>query len=209
MFGDPYLVWHEGADFTDLLEAARSDRRAVAHMLTAGIAMGDPLAAESFTALAAAGLAPNGAEALLCSAVATAAGGFLVRLAQALHALTGDQSWAGQIASVLTTGESWSERIDAAIALAQFNPTEYLVRTLAHAVCDPEYLVRYHAANTLLRYAGNARNVEQHPEIFRKIKTPATGTPSAADRAVWQHAAGQLAAKALPRTAPPTGADSA
>jgi len=47
MFGDPYIVWHDGPDFTALLHAARSNAESVTRMLAAGISAGDPLAAES------------------------------------------------------------------------------------------------------------------------------------------------------------------
>jgi hypothetical protein len=198
MFGDPYLVWHDGPDFTALLRAGRSDLRAVARMLAAGINAGDPLAAQSITILAGVGLTPEGSPALLRSAIPSAGGTFLVRLAQALHALTADQSWANSIASVLTAAQHWGDRIDAAIALTDFDPTTLLVQALARAVCDPEYLVRYHAANTLLRYAGRAQNVTDLPDVFTKIKTPTAGQPSVADRAAWQSAADQLSAAALP-----------
>jgi hypothetical protein len=193
VFGDPYLVWHDGPDFTALLEAARVDRDAVARMLAIGIERGDPLAAESFGWLARAGFARDGWSALLSAAVSTATGTLQVRLAEALHVLTLDESWGNVVASVLTTGGFWGERIDAAIALAGFAPTEELVAALARAVCDDEYLVRYHAANTLLRYAGRAGDIARRPALFAKIKTPASGAAQAADRLAWQSAADQLA----------------
>jgi hypothetical protein len=88
MFGDPFMVWHDGPDFTALLAAARSNARSVPRMLAAGISAGDPLPAEAVT------------------------------------------------------------------VLATFTPTPKLIRALKQGVCDDEYLVRYHSANALLRYAG-------------------------------------------------------
>jgi hypothetical protein len=194
VFGDPYLVWHDGPDFTTLLHAGRSDLSAVARMLVAGINASDPLAAQSIAALARSGLMPEGSQVLLREAIAGASGTLLVRLAQALHELTADQSWANSIASVLTTARHWGERMDAAIALTEFDPAAHLIQALVRAVCDPEYLVRYHAANTLLGYAGQTQKVTDLPLIFMKIKTPATGQPSPADQAAWKSAADQLAA---------------
>jgi hypothetical protein len=123
----------------------------------------------------------------LTAASTTASGAFLVCVAQALHALTRDPSWANPIASVLATAPHWGDRIDAAIALAGFVPTPHLVQALAAAVRDPEYLVRYHSANTLLRYAGKTGDIADHAELFAKI------TPSA-DRSAWRNAADQLSA---------------
>ncbi|MEO3926198.1 HEAT repeat domain-containing protein [Micromonosporaceae bacterium B7E4] len=62
-------------------------------------------------------------------------------------------------------------RIDAAIALAGFAPTPGLVDALARAVRERHYLVRYHAANTLLRYAGRRRDVSDHPALFALIRS--------------------------------------
>jgi len=142
-------------------------------MLAAGVAAGDDVAAISFAALADEDLAPSGAEALLREALPTATGTFLVRVAQALHRLTGDESWATPIASVLTSPEFWGVRIDAALALAQFAPTPALIEILAEGVCDKDYLVRYHCANTLLHYAGRAKkDLYDYPTLFNKITEP-------------------------------------
>jgi hypothetical protein len=165
-FGDPYLVWHEGADFTALISAARSDPETVAGMLRIGLHADDPLAAQSIGALAAAGLAPADAQQLLTDAALTSSPHALVRVAQALHQLTGEPSWADPIATVLASTEHWGVRIDAAIALSEFAPTAHLIDVLATAVTDPEYLVRYHASNTLLRYAGNSVDIGDHPTLL-------------------------------------------
>src|SRR5262245_54439805 len=120
VFGDPYMVWHDGPDFTRLIDRAATAPADVARMLTAGLEAGDPLAAQSIAALADAGLTPDGAEAALRAVVPDATESLLVRVAQALHVLTGDESWAGPIATVLTSDVFWGVRIDAATALTEF-----------------------------------------------------------------------------------------
>ncbi|GAB3411234.1 hypothetical protein [Flindersiella endophytica] len=189
VFGDPYLVWHDGPDFHYLAMTAHDDLDQVSTMLALGIKERDPLAAQSIAALAGAGITIDGAEALLRSAVPTAGGTFLVRLAEALRAVTGDQAWSGPIVSVLTSSRDadWYPRLDAARALAGFRPTSDLVQALGHGVCDPEYLVRYHSANTLLRYAGRAGQISDHKELFGLIT-------SDSDRDSWQSAAVRLTA---------------
>jgi hypothetical protein len=191
-FGDPYLVWHNGADFTALTSAARSDPETVAGMLRIGLHADDPLAAESIGALAAAGLAPADARQLLTDAARTTPPHALVQVAQTLHQLTGDQSWADPIATVLASTEHWGVRIDAAMALAEFAPTAHLIEVLAEAVTDPEYLVRYHSSNTLLRYAGNPVDIGEHPTLFDRI----TEESADAARSAWQQASDELAAAA-------------
>lgn len=166
----------------------------VARMLAAGLDAADPLAAQSFAALDAEGLAPPAAESLLRSAAQEATEEFLVRVAQALHVLTGDESWSAPIAAVLTSTAFWGVRIDAARLLADFAPTPALIGALADGVRDEEYLVRYHAANTLLRYARRKRDVADYRTLFDKIATPREGEPTAADRDKWHAAADELTA---------------
>lgn len=188
VFGDPYLVWHDGPDFTALLDRARSDPATVVGMLRAGLAARDELAAQAFRELAAAGLAPAATVAFLRAAIPGAADDFLIHLAEALFEVTGDASWAEPIASVLRTARSEFTRLAAAMSLAAFPPDGALVEALAGAVQDPEYLVRCHAANTLLRYAGDSRDITDRPELFERIV-------SSAERQAWRAAAEELAAR--------------
>src|SRR5262245_24597708 len=190
VFGDPYLVWHDGPDFQYLVMTADDDLDQVSTMLALGIEARDPLAAQSIAALADAGIVMEGAEALLRSAVPVAGGTFLVRLAEALRTLTGDQAWGGRIVAVLTSrDEDWYPRLDAAIALSGFTPTPDLVHALGQGVCDPEYLVRYHSANTLLLYAGQDAQIAEHKELFGLIT-------SDTDPKSWQSASERLTAAA-------------
>jgi hypothetical protein len=200
VFGDPYMVWHEGPDFRRLLQLAKTAPAEVAQMLTAGVGAGDDVAAGSFAALADAGLAPRGAEALLRTALPAATGAFRIRVVQALHRLTGDESWATPIASVLASKTYWGDRIDAAMALAGFAPTPELIEVLAQGVCDADYLVRYHSANTLLRYAGRAKkDIYAYRTLFNKIAGPREGETSKTYRAKRREVADQLTEEALRR----------
>ena len=186
IFGDPYLVWHDGPDFTAMLAAARSDPPAVARMLQAGLAERDSLAALGFASLAEAGLAPADAADLLRAAAASADGELLIRVAQALWASTGDPAWASAILPVLHADGSEFVRLDAAMALAGFPPAPGLIAEVARAVReDAAYLVRYHAANTLIRYAGGRGDISDRPSLFALV--------SGDDPAGWRAAAEQLA----------------
>lgn len=189
VFGDPYLVWHDGADFAALRAIAGSEPARVGEMLRIGVDIGDPLAARSIADLAAVGLAPDGSRELLEAAAILATGTFLVRVAEAMHALTGDGSWAQSIATVLAGADFWGERVDAAIALARFAATPHLADALGRAVRDPEYLVRYHAANGLLRYAGRTGDIFDHGGLFAKITARGSGAEDA-----WLQAAEELRA---------------
>jgi hypothetical protein len=191
------MVWHDGPDFTRLHELATTAPAEVARMLAAGLEAGletgDPLAAQSVAALAGNGQTPEGAEALLRAAVREATDEFLVRVAQALHVVTGDESWSAPIASVLTSDAFWGVRMDAAIALADFTPTAELIEALGRGVRDDEYLVRYHSADTLLRYAGRKKpHISANKTLFDRI-TPDDDLPK------WREAADTLTGDALRR----------
>jgi hypothetical protein len=185
-FGDPYLVWHDGPNFAAMLSAARRDRALVARMLQAGLAAEDPVAARGLAELAEAGLAPRDAADVLRRHEGAASGVFLIRVAEALHVLTGDASWAARIAGVLRGDDSELVRLDAAIALAGFPPVAVAVAALTAAVNDPAYLVRYHAATTLVRYAGGPGDFADGPGLFAKITSD--------DPGLWHAAAAELAA---------------
>jgi hypothetical protein len=186
IFGDPYLVWHDGPDFSAMLSAARYDRAHVARQLRAGLAEADPLAAQGFAQLADARLAPADAADLLRRAAAGASGRFLIRVAEALHVLTTDPSWSDRIVDVLRHDDSEFVRLDAAIALAGFPPAANSVAALAVAVNDEAYLVRYHAATTLIQYAGGTGGFADGPGLFARITSE--------DPAQWRSAADELAA---------------
>ncbi|HET6479441.1 MAG TPA: HEAT repeat domain-containing protein [Actinoplanes sp.] len=190
IFGDPDEVWHEGPEFASLVDAARARPKAVERMLRAGLEAGDSLAAQSFTALAAAGLAPPDAVSILRAALVRAQDEFRLRVAEALYAFTRDPGWATPVAGVLAGSPSGFVRLDAAIALAGFGPTTALVRALAAAVSDPEYLVRYHAANTLLRWSGERGQVDTRPALLAKISDEAETS--------WRAAAEELTARLRP-----------
>lgn len=149
VFGDPYLVWHEGADLTQLTTRPPAE---LARMLPLGLEAGDHVAAQSYGHLSRVGQAPDDTETLLRSVVDTAEGAFLVAVAQALHVATGDEEWAKPVVGVLALNEEHVS-YKAAIALNEFSATPYVVEALLTAVRTGEYLARYHAANTLKAYA--------------------------------------------------------
>jgi HEAT repeat protein len=161
------------ADFSVVLARARDDLAEVRRRLAAGIAAGDLGAARAVVELVSSGKAMREVVAPLREAVRTARGELLVHLALALHLVTGEESWGEPIASVLTADRDPRHRIAAAAALAEFDPTLALIQALGLAMHDPEYLVRCHAANTLLRFAGRSERVEAVPEVWGRISNHA------------------------------------
>ncbi|GAA1216600.1 hypothetical protein GCM10009665_03080 [Kitasatospora nipponensis] len=198
MFGDPYLVWHEGADFTALLATTGAERERAARMLLVGLDAQDALAAQGLRELRLVAAAPE-------LRAATAAGRepeLRVRAAQALYALTGEAGWSRVVAAVLDSPAPWGARVSAAHVLREFAPTPELVDRLAAAVRDPEYLVRYHAAETLLGYAGRRPDLAHHRRWFPRLAAPGgQAPPSEQDVAGWHAIAAELAAAAESATA--------
>jgi hypothetical protein len=168
-FGEPYLVWHDGPDFTEFQERYAADPELATRMLRAGIAEGDALAAQTPRELTL--TEPQRAEfvALLREALPAANAGVRLEAGASLFALTGDAAWSAPVVEVLGSTVHWSVRIDAAIRLKAFPPTAELVAALAEGVRNFDYLVRYHSANTLLRWAGRTEEISDDRELFRLL----------------------------------------
>jgi hypothetical protein len=164
-FGEPYMVWHDGPDFSEFASGFRGDPALATRMLAEGIAEGDGLAAHTPRELTLTDEQRAEFVRMLTAAMPAAGAGVLVEGGTTLFALTGDPSWAAPVAEVLTSGLFWGVRIDAAMRLKVFPPTPALVAALATGVRDPEYLVRYHSANTLLRWAGRPEEISDTDEF--------------------------------------------
>lgn len=190
LFGEPYMVWHDGPDFSLLREAWTREPDALLEQLFSGMAEGDALAARSLSELEP---APVGAAAtrvieVLKTHAPTAPPSARVQIGLTLYKLTGDPRWSEPIVRVLDGALHWSDRIDAAIALREVPATPEFRAALLRNVEDDDYLVRYHSATTLLRWAGIEATVEDHDdELFGLIAKDD-------DPESWKRAAQSLAA---------------
>ncbi|KOV87243.1 hypothetical protein [Nocardia sp. NRRL S-836] len=181
VFGDPYLVWHDGADVGVLVaEHERGPERAE-RMLRAGVGEHDHVAVESLGALARSGRAPSDAAALLRSALPSADGVFRVRTAQVLCELTGDDEYTSEVAAVLEGVGHWGDRIDAALALPRLPMTPRSLAALHRGVLDEESLVRQHSANGLLGLAGWKADIAQHKRFAQVTGEDPAGWRAVAD----------------------------
>lgn len=170
VFGEPYMVWHDGADFSLMAERFRREPALVLRMLRAGIREGDALAAEAVRHLEPTPDQVGALTALLEEELPTASAGTRSEIATSLHALGGPAELAHHVAEVLLGRDHWGVRIDSAIRLAGFAPTAELVEAAAAGVRDPEYLVRYHCANTLLHWAGRPADITADRELFDLLR---------------------------------------
>ena len=186
-FGEPYLVWHDGPDFTEFQSRFAADPELATRMLAEGLAEGDQLAAQTPRELRLTDDQRAVFVEMLTDPVRGAHGGVRLEAGASLFALTGDPSWSSPIVEVLLSPMFWSVRIDAAMRLRAFPPTPDLVAALAAGVRDPEYLVRYHSATTLHRWAGHTDEISDDATVFPLITSDATPER-------WDAAAEQLVA---------------
>ncbi len=193
-FGEPYMVWHDGPSFDELRTRVRDDPATAERVILEGIAEQDPLAAESVAEAAFDAATVERFVPVLTAALATASGTFRVSVARSLILITGDQRHTTAIAEVLLGGGFWSERLDAAIALGHCTPTIELIAVLMRGMQDPEYLVRYHSGNALLRFAGESGDITEDEETFALVRAE-----EAPDK--WMLAASGLAGGASARLA--------
>lgn len=191
-FGSGYMIWHDGLDVDAVTRLRGEARERAVDMLRLGLTQGDAHAAQ---ALAAMGEPATRAEIL--AQLARSSGGSRVRLALAAHALRPDPALAAHLVEVLRSELHWGERIDAAIGLRRFTGDADETALLA-AVGDADYLVRYHACESLLaRWRVAPADISGHPEIFARICDPDEGAASTNDAA--RHAEARALLLALRR----------
>jgi hypothetical protein len=165
-FGEPYMVWHDGPDFYAFQQRALSDPATVEAVLREGLAEDDPLAAQSIAEADFDDASEQRMIPLLIEALDRTNTTFRVSVAQALTRLTGSEHWSTAVVDVLLNAVFWSDRLDAAMALGHRVPTVELIAALMKGAQDPEYLVRYHSCNSLLRFSGRAEDIVALPEEF-------------------------------------------
>jgi len=136
------------------------------------------------------------------------AGRFGIEVARAVVALGGDPQAAAEAGIAALTRGGWSDRLDAAQGLRHL-PGEGVEEALFTVVAeDPDYLVRYHAAESLLALAQvTPGDISEHPGVFPDL-TAGAGQESTAEPAV-RHRRAAAALRALlvkPGDQPPAGA---
>jgi hypothetical protein len=185
MFGTPYEVWHDGIhegriDLADPVEL----RAAVPE----GLEAGDWVAAMVARRLHDPTLLP-----LVEARLGIGGGQFAVEAARAIASLGGDREAAiAWVVEALGWG-GWSDRLDVAMGLRHL-PGEGVIEALLAAVeNDPEYLVRYHAAESLLHLGEvNPTDISLHPGIFSDLVAGADQEPTAEHHARHARAAAAL-----------------
>ncbi len=176
VFGTEYMIWHDGL-YTGAVTSLRgAERDEALEMLRLGVSLGDAHAAEALAAMG-----DRTSEASMREQLAVASGASRVRLALAIHEMAPDPALAAHLVDVLQSPAHWGVRIDAAIGLRHFAGAAD-ERALLDAIEDPEYLVRYHACDSLLvRWRATPPELSAHSAIFSLVCGPQEGPPTEAD----------------------------
>jgi hypothetical protein len=194
LFGTPYEVWHDGVHEGQIDLADPAELRAA---LPEGLAAGDWVAAVAVRRLADPALLP-----LVAARLGIGGGRFAVEAARAIVALGGDREAAtAWVVGALGWG-GWPDRLDVTMGLRHL-PGEGVIEALLAAVKDdPEYLVRYHAAESLLHLGEvTPTDISLHPAIFSDLVAGADEEPAAEHRD--RHARAAAALRALLGAQPP------
>jgi hypothetical protein len=162
LFGTPYEVWHDGFDEGRIDLADPQELRAA---LPEGLAAGDWVAAVVARRLGDAGLLP-----LVAARLGIGGGRFAVEAARAIVALGGDRDAAVTWAVASLTRGGWPDRLDVALGLRHLPGAGVVEALLGVVADDPEYLVRYHAAESLLCLGGvEPGDISLHGEVFSDL----------------------------------------
>jgi hypothetical protein len=185
LFGTPYEVWHDGIHEGQIDLADPEELRAA---LPEGLEAGDWVAAVAARRLADPALLP-----LVAARLGIGGGRFAVEAARAIAELGGDREAAtAWVVAALGWG-GWPDRLDVAMGLRHL-PGEGVVEALLAAVeNDPEYLVRYHAAESLLHLGSiTPTDISLYPDIFSDLVAGADQEPTAEHRERHARAAAAL-----------------
>ncbi len=189
-FGTPYMVWHDGIDPGWFSSLSPEERQRVIALLPEGIAARDWLAAVAARVLGAVDQVPPLEETL-----ADAGGRLAVEAARAVLALGGDERRARRALLRARFAPGWAERMDVVIGMRHFAGDDTVAALLEHVAGDPDYLVRYHAAESLLRLGGiRPGSIRDHPEIFGDLAADGDGPAGATVEERHRKAAATLAA---------------
>lgn len=180
VLGNAYMIWHDGGvdEYFVARNFAKEDPTHIEEMLKIGLAQDDYIAIEGIKLLKDPKWYPLLRDALLVSSPRTQ-----VWIATYLEEACPQEDYSSPMLKLLDSPSSFA-RMDSAIALRHFRNPAVLPALLRAVRTDPEYLVRYHAANSYLTLR-EIQPVEifDHPTIFELLTNSANSddTAKAAD----------------------------
>lgn len=170
VFGTPYMVWHDGARAHGLYNLSDEEKAHTERMLTEGVKQGDYAAIVGWEAYD-----TERAVEVLKPVVQTAKDveliGELVAFLEKYDTKATKKDKQARI-NLLTSAieRSGSYASLGTLMKAGGVPTKKIVNALLDRVENGgDYLIRYHAANSLLQIAGKKREISEHKKLFGLI----------------------------------------
>lgn len=205
---DPYMEWHDGPSLQEVDSAmaglAQEERVAASRIVAERIRCGyDPYLGRAAELLGTEECR-KALEEALASGPGTIGTGNIAR--NILTMGRSDDAVAALRSIVANRSLGWSDRINALVNLkiaigasgadrpiSDFITPEF-ESVIFEAVTDNDYLVRYHAAEALLKAAGDKMELSAHKELFGYIcgKHAVDGSPDSEDREGFLRAAEML-----------------
>jgi len=180
-FGSGYEIWHDGLNTAAVTGLAGELRSLAIQMLFFGVSTGYGYAAQALSAMG-----ETSALSGLRAKLSSTSGEDRIRFAEAIHHLSPSENEDGnsesdklakELIGVLETpGLHWGVKLKAAISLRKLKDAESESALLAAVERNEDYLVKYHACESLLiRWDIAQKHISAHPEIFSMIRTPREG----------------------------------
>jgi len=188
IFGAGYMIWHDGLNTDAVTRLVGQERELALGMLRVGLDAGDMHAAQALAAMR-----DVQSRQPVLTQLSSASGSAKVAFALAAHELAPDPALAQPLVEVLQGLGPWSERIGAAIGLRRFAGAADESALLRAVGEDADYLVRYHASESLLhRWNVRPPAISKHTVVFELIRGPDRGQPSKRDFSRFEEACRRL-----------------
>lgn len=159
------MMWHDGIDPTSVCNLEGAERDQAEELLIESMQQGSYWAPMGLRELRSQKAVPVMKEMLT-----GATGELLIELAIALNVIEDTTEYNSYMLHVLRQYPSPYTRLKAAMKLRDF-PTPEVIEALFDAVSDIDYLVRYHASESLLHIHGFNSQISEYRDILGLICT--------------------------------------
>ena len=157
------MMWHDGIDPTAICNLEGAERDQAEAMLIESMEEGSHYAAMGLRELRSEKAVP-----LMKKMLEKVSADLLIEIAIALNVIENTTEYNTHIIKILLEYPSPYVRLHAARKLRDF-PTPEVISALYDSICDVDYLVRYHASESLLAIHGFEPMISSHKEIFNLI----------------------------------------
>ena len=162
-FGDPYMMWHDGIDVTAVNRLSEEEKKKAEDMLIQEMYKGNYFAVQGLRELRSKKAIP-----VMKQYLNEADPSVQLEICITLVEQEGEMEYLDIIFALLLNCPSYYVRMTAAIELRKFNLPS-VVEALFKAILDPDYLVRYHAVESLLDIHGFEPDITLHDDIMFEI----------------------------------------